>query len=240
MARTLRRVAACETNQIFKTGGRRKVLKRISAGACALALAALAAACGDNANTTTNANLVNSNATASGGANANAAATNTSAGTQTAPDNSEVRTETAGGVTTETRTFKDPKSRVERVVVTTRGGKRTARVYYRDKTARELPEGDVERALSATGDALAGAGGKVVDVSKEVGGAVADKVEDVPSEADDAARAAGRATKKAGSEVADKAEDVGGAAASGAKKAGKATAKGAKKVGGAIKNAVTP
>jgi hypothetical protein len=212
------------------------VLKRIFAGACALSLAALAAACGDNANTTTNANLANSNAAA---ATSNTSA-NAGAETRTAPDNSEVRTETAGGVTTETRTFKDPTSRVERVVVTTRDGKRTARVYYRDKSARELPEGDVERALSATGDALASAGGKVVDVSKEVGGAVADKVEDVPSEADDAARAAGRATKKAGSEVGDKAEDVGGATVNGAKKAGKATAKGAKKVGSAIKHAVTP
>jgi gas vesicle protein len=218
------------------------VLKRISAGACALALAASAAACGDNANTTTNANLTNANATASSNVNANAngASSNVAGGVQTAPDNSEVRTEAAGGVTTETRTFKDPKSRVERVVVTTRDGKRTARVYYRDRTVRELPENDVERALSATGDALASAGGKVVDVSKEVGGAVADKAEDVPSEADDAARAAGRATKKAGAEVGDKAEDVGGATVNGAKKAGKATAKGAKKVGGAIKNAVTP
>ena len=216
------------------------MLKRLSAGACALALAALAAACGDNANTTTNANLANSNAAAASNANANVNTSGAGAEMRTAPDNSEVRTETAGGVTTETRTFKDPKSRVERVVVTTRGGKRTARVYYRDKTVRELPEGDVERALSATGDALVSAGGKVVDASKEVGGAVADKVEDVPSEADDAARAAGRATKKAGAEVGDKAEDVGGAAVSGAKKAGKATAKGAKKVGGAIKNAVTP
>jgi hypothetical protein len=143
-------------------------------------------------------------------------------------------------VTTETRTFSDPNSRVERVVVTTRGGKRTARVYYRDRTVKELPEGDVERALTATGDALVSAGGKVVDVSKEAGGAVADKVEDVPSEADDAARATARGAKKVGSEVGDKAEDVGDQTVKGAKKAGKATAKGAKKVGGAIKDAVTP
>ncbi len=151
-----------------------------------------------------------------------------------------ITTETANGVTTETRTFSDPNGRVERVVVTTRGGKKTARVYYRDKSVRELPDNEVERALSATGDAIVSAGGKVVDVSKDVGATVADKVEDVPSEADDAARATAKGAKKVGAEAADKAEDVGGATVNGAKKVGKATAKGAKKVGGAVKNAVTP
>jgi hypothetical protein len=216
-----------------------EALKRLFVSVCALALAALVVACGDNANTT-NANLVNSNSNKATAVNVNVNSSNATAEARTGPDNSEIRTETAGGVTTETRTFKDPNSRVERVVVTTRDGKRTARVYYRDKTARELPDNQVERALSATGDALVSAGGKVVDVSKDVGRAVSDKAEDVPSEADDAARAAGRGAKKVGTEVGDKAEDVGGATVNGAKKAGKATAKGAKKVGGAIKNAVTP
>ncbi len=215
-----------------KPEGKRQVHNRIFTGVCVLALAATAAACGDDANrATTNASLVNANANTAVAVNANAAA-----GTADA----EITRETAGDVTTETRTFRDPNSRVERVVVTNRGGRRTARVHYRDRTVRELPESEVEQALGMTADALVNAGGKVVDVSKDAGGAVADKVEDVPSEADDAARAAGRGAKKVGSEVGDKAEDVGGAAASGAKKAGKATAKGAKKVGGAIKNAVTP
>lgn len=209
------------------------------AGVCAFALAAVAAGCGDNANDrTVNANLVNSNSNSAALVNTNAS--ETAAGVRVGPDNSEIKTETAGGVTTETRTFRDPNSRVERVVVTTRDGKRTARVYYRDKTAKELPESEVGQALAATGDALVSAGGKVVDVTKEAGSVVADKVEDVPHEADDAARAAGRGAKKVGSEVGDKAEDVGGATVNGAKKAGKATAKGAKKVGGAIKDAVTP
>jgi hypothetical protein len=205
------------------------MLNKIFAGVCVLALAGVAAGCGDSANNaTSNANLANANTVA---ANSNVAVVS---------DESELKTETAGGVTTETRTFRDPNSRVERVVVTTRDGRRTARVYYRDRTVRELPESQVEQALGMTADALVTAGGKVVDVSKDVGGTVADKVEDVPSEADDAARAAGRGAKKVGSEVGDKAEDVGGATVNGAKKAGKATAKGAKKVGGAIKNAVTP
>jgi hypothetical protein len=221
------------------------VLNKFFAGVCTLALAAVAAGC--SADTT---------------ANSNAAGSGTTAQMRTAPDNSEISTETADGVTIETRTFKDPNSRIEKVVVTTRGGKRTARVYYRDKTTKDLPDNDVERALSATGDALVTAGSTV-----------ADKVEDIPSEADDAARAVGdkaedvggavvdgakkvgsevgdksedvgRATakgaKKVGSEVADKAEDVGGATVNGAKKVGKGTAKGAKKVGGKIKDAVTP
>jgi len=212
------------------------VKTRLSACFGALVLAGVAAGCGDNANnTTTNANLANTNTAA-----VNTNTSDTTAGVRVGPDNSEIKTETAGGVTTETRTFKDPNSRVERVVVTTRDGKRTARVYYRDKTVKELPESEVEQALGATANAITSAGGKVVDVSKEVGSTVADKVEDVPHEADDAARATVNGAKKVGSEVGDKAEDVGGATVNGAKKAGKATAKGAKKVGGAIKNAVTP
>ena len=179
------------------------MLKRFLCGACALALAAVAAGCGRDSDTG-NANVANSNSAVESNANAsNANASGASAGTQTAPDGSVIKTETANGVTTETRTFGDTNSRVERVVVTTRGGRKTARVYYRDKTVRELPEGDVERALTATGDALTAAGGKVVDVSKDVGGAVADKAEDIPSEADDAARATVKGAKKVGGAVKD-------------------------------------
>ena len=217
------------------TEDKREVLKRFLCGACALALAAVAAGCGDNSGTS---NVNNSNSAVVTNTNANMSSAGVE--TRTAPDGSVITTETANGVTTETRTFSDPNGRVERVVVTTRDGKKTARVYYRDKTVRELPDNEVERALSATGDAIVSAGGKVVDVSKDVGATVADKVEDVPSEADDAARATAKGAKKVGTEVGDKAEDVGGATVNGAKKAGKATAKGAKKVGGAIKNAVTP
>lgn len=227
-------------NHVQTTEDKRKVLKRFLCGACALALAALAAGCGDNSETT-NAGNVNSNAAVV--TNTNASNINASApvvATRTAPDGSTITTETANGVTTETRSFSDPKGRVERVVVTTRDGKKTARVYYRDKSVRELPDNEVERALTATGDAIVSAGGKVVEVSKDAGAAVADKVEDVPSEADDAARATAKGAKKVGTETADKAEDVGGATVNGAKKAGKATAKGAKKVGGALKDAVTP
>src|SRR5215212_2988834 len=227
-------------NHVETMEGNRKVLKRFLCGACALALAALAAGCGDNSGTS---NAGNANSNTAVATNTNAANTNASGpavATRTAPDGSTITTETANGVTTETRTFGEPQGRVERVVVTTRDGRKTARVYYRDKTVRELPDNEVERALTATGDAIVGAGGKVVEVSKDAGAAVADKVEDVPSEADDAARATAKGAKKVGTVAADKAEDVGGATVNGAKKAGKATAKGAKKVGGALKDAVTP
>lgn len=216
------------------------MLNKLFAGICALALAAVAAGCSPSADTTANSNAAGSTATA---------------GVRTAPDNSEITIERVSGVTTETRTFKDPNSRVEKVVVTTRDGKRTARVHYRDKTARDLDESNAERALDATGDALATAGGKVVDVSKTVGSEIGDKAEDVGgatvdgakkvgSEVGDKAEDVGGATvngaKKVGSVVGDKAEDVGGATVNGAKKIGKGTAKGAKKVGGKIKDAVTP
>ena len=155
------------------------MLNKIFASVVLLAVAALAAGCNDNANTNVN-------------------GSNISSQVRTAPDNSEITSETKDGVTIETRTFKDPNSRVEKVVVTTRNGKRTARVYYRDKTTRDLADNDVERALNVTGDALVTAGNEVGDKAEDVGGAVVD------------------GAKKVGSEVGDKAEDVGGATVNGA------------------------
>jgi hypothetical protein len=238
------------------------VYKKLFAGLGTLALAAFAAGCSDNANTNTaNTNAANSNIVATSTTNSMSGAP-ASSEVVTAPDNSEVRTEMVNGVETKTRTFKDPNSRVERVVVSTRNGKRTARVYYRDRTVKELPDNEVERALDATGSALVSAGGKAVDVTKEVGSEVGDKAEDaygktkdvgktvgreVGDKAEDVggatvngAKAAGRGAKAVGAEAADKAEDIGGATVNGAKKAGSATVKGAKKAGSAIKNAVTP
>jgi len=223
------------------------VFKNLKRASVVLALAAFAAACGGTETANVNTNITGANANA-----ANTAPANTmTAETRPGPDNSEIRTETVDGVTTETRTFRNADSRVERVVVTTREGRRTARVYYRDKTVRELPEGQIETALNATGDALVTAGGKVVDVSKEIGSEAADKAEDAvgvaADKAEDVGGAAVSGAKKVGSEAADKAEDAGDKAASGAKRVGKETVKGAKKVGeGAkkvgegIKDAVTP
>jgi hypothetical protein len=186
---------------------------------CALALAALSACAGSD-----NANMTNTN-----GSNMNAANINTTSSTMTSDDSQIARTE-ENGVVTETRTFRS--GRVEKVVVTTRSGKRTARVYARDTgEIRELPEGKVESALTATGDAIATSAGFVADKAEDVGrpvvegakaagGAVADKAEDV-------GRGAADRSKKVGSVVADKAEDI-----------GKGTANRAKKVGKGIKNAI--
>ena len=227
------------------------MLNKLFMGVCALTLATLATACNDDAGTA-NSNLANSNTTVVA---TNANVSNATADMRTGPDNSEITYVTVDGVKTETRTFKDPNSRVEKVVVTTRDGKRMARVHYRDKTARDLDESNAERALDATGDALVTAGGKVVDVSKTVGSEVGDKAEDIGGATVDGAKKVGsvvgdkaedvggatvNGAKKVGSVVGDKAEDVGGATVNGAKKVGKGAAKGAKKVGGAIKDAVTP
>ncbi len=214
--------------------------QRFSATIIALTLAVMATACsGDTDNT------------AATNSNANMSTATTAGGVRTLPDNSEVRTETVGGVTTETRTFKGSDGKVEKVVVTTRDGKRTARVYYRDNTVRELPDNAVESALVETADKLEDVGGKIVDVSKDIGAEVGDKAEDVAGKtvdgvkevgdkAEDVGDKAASGAKKVGSVTADKAEDVGHKTASGAKKVGKETVKGAKKVGGAIKDAVTP
>ena len=213
--------------------------KKLSAAAC-LALAALLAGCSDAGDTHTN--------TASAGGNASVTTSTTNSTTSTAtdtthgaPDDSVIETTTeTGGVRVETRTFRNPNSRVERVVVTTRDGRRTARVYYRDRTVRELSEDKVAGALDATSDALVAAGGTVVDASKAVGSEVADKAGDAGKEvgdkAEDVKDATARGAKRVGSEAGDKAEDAKDQAVKGAKKVGE----GAKKAGGALKDAVTP
>lgn len=226
MARWLR--LSVLTRGYFVQTEEMKVSRKLFSGILVTALACALAGCAGDSPT---ANTASTNANV----NANSGALPTTAGTEprVGPDNSEVVTERAGGVTTETRTFRNPSSRIERVVVTTRDGRRTARVYYRDNTVRELPESEVERALDATADALVTAGGKAVDVTKDAAAEVGDKAEDVGDKAASGA-------KKVGSEAADKAEDAGDKAVSGAKKAGSATVKGAKKAGEAVKDAVTP
>ena len=123
------------------------------------------------------------------------------------------------GSKSEVRTFKNGRLvKVTRETPVT--GTRTARVTYReDSTDVEIhDESWVEKAMDATGDALATAGRKTKAVAIEA----ADKAEDVGD-------AVKKGTKKAASKTADKAEDV-----------GDAIKKGAKKTGHAIKDAVTP
>lgn len=152
--------------------------------------------------------------------------------TTTGPDNSEIVTTTdSTGTKTETRTFRD-NGRVARVVVTTRDGRRTVKVYSKTGEERELTQ-EVGDALTATGDKIADAAGWVaanaVDKTKEGINEIGDKAEDVGDKA-----------KSVGKEVGDKAEDVGDKAASTAKTAGRKTVSGAKKAGSTIKKVVTP
>jgi Mg2+ and Co2+ transporter CorA len=129
------------------------------------------------------------------------------AGSPSPVEESSVTTSEENGVRTETRTFTT--GRVERVVVTTRDGKRSARVYMRTGEVRDLPENRVDTALEATGDAIAEAATEVADKTEDAAKETADKAKDI------------------GSEVGDKAEDV-----------GDATKKGVKKTGSKIKDAL--
>lgn len=217
--------------------------KSFGAGLCALALSILAAGCagGDNTNSG-NANMSNTSNMTSEATNMSPNSTMTGGGMSSTAGDSEISMSEAGGVRTQTRTFRN--NRVERVVVTTdASGKRTARVYSRGEV-RELPESKIEQALSATGEAIADSAGFVADKAEDVGRPVADKAEDVGGAVVDKSKDVGRVvadkSEDVGRGVADKAEDVGRPVVKGAKKVGGKTVSGAKKVGGAIKDAVTP
>jgi len=210
----------------------------------ALALTGLLAGCATETATNTNTNT----ATTTNANNANAAntttTTTTTTATRTAPDNSEIVTTEAGGTRVETRTFRN-NPRVSRVVVRTEpSGRRTATVYTTDNRERDLPEGNIETALDATGSAIADAAGFVVDKAGDVGGAAVDVGGTVIEKTGEGAKKVGEVTvdgaKTAGEKTADGAKTVGKKTVEGAKTVGSKTVKGAKKVGGAVKDAVTP
>jgi hypothetical protein len=138
-------------------------------------------------------------------------------------------TDAPDGTKTEVRSFKT--GEVARVTRTTRpGGSRSATVEMRDGRRVELEdEGDIERAMDASADAIKTVADKTWDTTKDVAGEVGDKSEDAASKAADT-------SKKVGKEVGDKAEDAAGAVKKGAQKVGK----GAKKVGEKIKDTVNP
>jgi hypothetical protein len=153
---------------------------------------------------------------------------------QPGPDNTEITVREENGVRTETRIFRDPNSRIEKVVVTTdSSGRKTARVYSRTGEVKELPENKVADALSATGDALADAAGFVVDKSKEAAGAVKEG-------ASTAAEKTAEGAKTIGEKTVEGAKTVGEKTATGAKKVGEKAVEGTKKAGKAVKEAVTP
>ncbi len=166
--------------------------------------------------------------TSNANANSNVAPTTTSSTAPTAgPDNSEITTTNENGVRTETRTFRD-NPRVSKVVVTTRDGNRTVKVYSRSGEEREMKSGP-EKALDATGDAIADSVGfvkdksiDVADKTKDTTKTVVDKTkegaETVKDKTTDAAKTVGEKTKSGANTVIDKTKE-------GAKKTGKAIKK---------------
>lgn len=160
-----------------------------------------------------------------------------------APDNSEITTTVdADGTKTETRTFKN-NPQVSKVVVTTRDGKRTVRVYSPKGEEREVTTD--ENVLEATGDAIAKSAGFVADKgedvageAKKVGEEAADKTEDVGDKAKDVGEKTVDVSKDVGKKTVDVTKKAGEKTVEGAKKVGDKTVEGAKKAGSAVKKVI--
>ena len=160
-----------------------------------------------------------------------------------APDNSEITTTTAAdGTKTETRTFKN-NPHISKVVVTTRDGKRTVKVYSPKGEEREVTTD--ENVLEATGDAIAKSAGWVADKAedvpgeaKKVGEEVADKTEDVGDKAKSVGEKAVDTGKNVGEKTVDVTKKAGEKTVEGTKKVGEKTVEGAKKAGSAVKKVI--
>ena len=192
--------------------------------------------------------------TAATNANANAES-QVATVTRPGPDNSDITTATdANGVKTETRTFHN-NPRVSKLVVTTRNGVRTTRVYSRTGEEKEISDSNSKNVLEESGDAIAGAAGFVADKTVEgakkgveVGKTAAEKTTDtaktVGEKTAEGAKTVGEKTaegaKTAGHKTAEGAKTVGEKTAEGAKTVGQKTTTGVKKAGRAIKRAITP
>jgi len=160
--------------------------------------------------------------------------------TTTAPDNSEITTTNENGVKTETRTFRN-NPRVSKIVVTTRDGKRTVKVYSPTGEEREL-KSEPEKALTATGDAIADSAGFVKDKSTTVGEKTVDTSKTVVDKTKEGASTAIDKTKEGASKVIPKAVDttktVANKTKSGAKTVANTAAEGAKKTTNTLKKVV--
>lgn len=213
-------------------------------GLCVLALAGLAAGCSsDTTNVNANVNATNPNGTANANASpANPTLAQNPTGTdptqsmspqpnpgRPAADNSEIQTTMdPSGDVVETRTFKNNKN-VSKVVVTTHGTTRTAKVYNAKGDSKDLPKEKVKGALEDTGDALASAAGWTVDKTKDAAAATKEGASTVIDK-----------TKEGAQTVGEKGKDIGGKVVEGAKTVGEKTAEGAKKGAKKVKDAITP
>jgi len=122
----------------------------------------------------------------------------------------------------EERTFKSGEvARVSRV--TRPNGTRTATVELRDGRRAELKdEGEVAKALEASGEWLVDAANRTWDTTKAVGKEIGDKTGDVASKTADTSKDVGKKVgsgiKRGAGEVADKTKDAAGAVKKGTKK----------------------
>jgi hypothetical protein len=193
------------------------VSKKIWIGLVITALAMVATACSQSNDVNTNAN-----------SNANNTASTTV--TTTGPDNSEITTTTdSNGVKTETRTFKS-NPRVSKVVVTTRNGTRTAKVYGPNGEEKEVSDPDV---LQKTGDAIADSAGWVKDKSITAADKTKEGVKTGVDKTVDVSKKVADKTVDTSKKVADKTVDT-------SKTVVDKTKEGAKKTGNAIKKVINP
>src|SRR5256884_1662522 len=204
------------------------VIQRILALALTASLIALVAGCSSGNN---------SNATAS---TANTDTANTAPTTAPGPDNSEITTTNENGVKTETRTFKN-NPRVSRIVVTTRDGNRTVKVYSPSGEEREMKSGP-EKALDATGEAVADSvgfvkdkGSNVVDKTKDTGSTVIDKTKEGTRTAIDKTKEGAEVVKDTSTSTAKK---VGSKTKEGAETVVDKTKAGTKKAVHAVKKVI--
>ena len=163
--------------------------------------------------------------------NANATATPAET-TAAAPDNSEITTTTdSSGTRTETRVFRD-NPRVSRVVVTTRNGERTTKVYSSSGEERNLKTDTVD-ALHATGNAIGDAAGFVATKSETAFDKTKEGTKTVAEKTSDTAKTVGEKTKDVSRTVAEKSTNTGKIVVHKSKAA-------VKKTGRTIKKILTP
>jgi len=117
--------------------------------------------------------------------------------TKTAADGTrtEVRTFASGDVSRVTRTT--PPGGKPRVVVELRNGKKTE---FEDQS-------DIDRAMEATGDAIAYAAQKTWDATKKIGGEIGDKAKDLANKTVDTTKDVGNKVDKEAKKAAKKAKD---------------------------------
>jgi len=189
------------------------VIKKFLIGVASVSLAVMSAGCQSTPET----------------ANANTNSESSAMSTTTGPDNSEITTTNQNGVRTETRTFRN-NPRVSKVVVTTRDGNRTVKVYSPSGQEKDVSSGSPD-VLHATGDAIADSAGWVKDKSLTGADKTKEGAKTVADKTVDASKTVADKTVDTSKTVANKTVDV-------SKTVAKKTKAGAKKTGRAIRKVI--